>query len=174
MKPRDEFRSPSLCQGTHIWHLVGQPWTGLPSQGRQMHRSGSACGSTWFRLAPLAGLWSWGTSSWGCWPAVPCPQGQCLWSPRKREPCGRHWLMWDSRSSPYYSADHCVKFLHMQGSNQHTHIPFHSTVQSLKSVSLDWNQGVAGPHTPQSLMECCGLNASVPSEFMFGIPAHLG
>lgn len=62
----------------------------------------------------------------------------------------------------------------MQGSNQHTRIPFHSTGQSLKSVSLDWNPGVAGPHTPQSLTERCGLNASVPPEFMFGIPVHLG
>ena len=56
----------------------------------------------------------------------------------------------------------------MWDSNQHTHIPFQSTVQSLISVSLDWNPDATGTQSQGSQ----GLNASVPPEFRFGSPVH--
>ena len=121
--------------------------------------SGSTCAQV-----PLS-LWQHITPP-GPRPAGPRPQGPCLWSPRKRAPCGRHWVMWDSCPGLCYSADHCVRFPHTHGSNKHTLIPFQSTVQSTITVSLDWNPGVAGPQSQGSQ----GLNASVLPDFMFGIP----
>ena len=151
--PKGEFLFPSLCQAAHMEHLVRQPRAGLQSQGRGVHRSLSL----WQHMVPHRDH------------RLQCPVS-------RGSACG-HRISGSHVGETGGCETHllaCITLLlivsssHTCGAQIDTHMPFQSTLQSLISVSLDWNPDATGPQSQGS--QC--VIASVPPEFRFGSPVH--